>query len=78
MDRDISRLLKDALALPPEGRAALASSLIDSLDETVEPDAEKAWATEIRRRIADIDEGRVQLVPWAEAREAIHEIAAIS
>lgn len=71
MNPDVSRLLQDALALPPEGRAALASSLIDSLEETVEPDAEKAWAAEIRRRIEEIDEGRVQLVPWAEARETI-------
>jgi putative addiction module component (TIGR02574 family) len=71
MDPDVSKLLKVALALPAEGRAALAGSLIDSLDETVEPDAEKAWAMEIRRRIADIDEGRVRLVSWAEAREAI-------
>jgi putative addiction module component (TIGR02574 family) len=71
MDPDISKLLRDALALPPEGRAALASSLIDSLDETVEPDAEKAWAAEIRRRISEIDEGRVHLVPWTEARQAI-------
>ncbi len=71
MNPDVSKLLQDALALPPEGRAALASSLIDSLDETIEPDAEKAWAAEIRRRIADIDDGRVHLVPWAEAREMI-------
>ena len=71
MNPDVSRLLQDALALPPEGRAALANSLIDSLDETVEPDAEKAWAAEIRRRLEEIDEGRVQLVPWAEARETI-------
>ena len=71
MDPTVSRLLRDALALPAEGRAALASSLIDSLDETVEPDAEKAWAEEIRRRIVEIDEERVKLVPWAEERVAI-------
>ncbi len=33
MDQDVSELLKKALALPPEGRAALAGSLLDSLDE---------------------------------------------
>lgn len=71
MNPDVSRILKDALALPPESRAALAGSLFDSLDETVDPDSERAWATEIRRRLAEIDAGRVRLVPWAEARETI-------
>lgn len=71
MEPDITRILKDALALPPEARAALASSLIESLDDTVDEHAEEAWATEIRRRTAAIDSGATQLVSWAEAREAI-------
>jgi len=43
VDPNISKLLQDALELPPDGRAALAGSLIDSLDETVETEAEQAW-----------------------------------
>ena len=38
----MAKLLQDALELPPDGRAALTGSLIDSLDETVEPEAEQA------------------------------------
>ncbi len=37
-------ILKDALALPTEARAALAGSLLDSLDGEVDEDAEAAWA----------------------------------
>jgi hypothetical protein len=47
MTPEADRLLKEALQLPPEARAALAGSLIDSLDEAVDPDAEQAWAAEI-------------------------------
>lgn len=71
MDASVAKLLKDAMGLPPEGRAALAGSLIESLDEAVDADAEDAWADEIRRRIAAIDAGGVPLVPWAEARRSI-------
>ncbi len=71
MSADPSKLLDEALSLPPEARAALAASLIESLDETVDPDAEAEWAKEIARRVKDLDEGRVQTVPWAEVRRAI-------
>jgi putative addiction module component (TIGR02574 family) len=44
-------LLKKALALPDKERADLAGSLIDSLDQTVDEDAEAAWHSEILRRL---------------------------
>jgi len=71
MKQNISEILKKALKLPPEARAALAGTLIDSLDESVDKDAESAWEAEILMRLKEIDEGRVKLVPWAEARAKI-------
>jgi putative addiction module component (TIGR02574 family) len=68
MKQNIAEILKEALKLPPEARAALAGTLIDSLDETVDTDAESAWEAEIVMRLKEIDEGKVNLVPWAEAR----------
>jgi len=68
---DPGRLLEEALKLPAEARAALAGSLLDSLDETVDQDAEQAWEAEIARRIEDLDSGRVKAVPWSEARRRI-------
>jgi putative addiction module component (TIGR02574 family) len=59
-------ILKDALALPSETRAALADSLWDSLDPEV--DAEEAWRKEIHRRLAELDSGAVKAIPWSEAR----------
>lgn len=57
-------LLKHALTLPDKERAELASSLIDSLDPTVDSDAELAWQEEIARRLEEIESGRVKTVPW--------------
>lgn len=71
MKPDPGRLLEEALKLPAEARAALAGSLLDSLDETVDQDAEQAWEAEIARRIEDLDSGRVKAVPWSEARRRI-------
>lgn len=71
MSRPPAEVLKDALELPVEARAALVDSLLDSLDTAVDPNAEKLWRAEILRRAREIDEGSVQLVPWNELRSQL-------
>ncbi len=71
MPRDAAEILKDALALPPEARAALIGPLVDSLDTEVDEGVEEAWRAEIQRRLAEIDSGAVKLVPWDEARRLL-------
>jgi putative addiction module component (TIGR02574 family) len=71
MKRDAAEILKEALALPTEARAALAGSLLDSLDTDVDEDAEAAWAAEINRRVAELDSGAVTTIPWAEVRRRL-------
>jgi len=71
MKQNIAEILKEALKLPPEARAALAGTLLDSLDENVDRDAESAWEAEIVMRLKEIDEGKVNLIPWSEARAKI-------
>ena len=65
---DVEDLLRRAMQLPPEARAALAGSLLESLDEVVDADAEAAWAAENERRVQQVDSGSVKLEPWAEVR----------
>jgi len=71
MKENISDILKEALKLPPEARAALAGTLLDSLDETVDQGAESAWEAEVLLRLKEIDGGRLKLMPWSEARNKI-------
>lgn len=68
MSRDAGEILKEALALPPEARVALADSLWESIDSEVDSGAEEAWRQEIKRRIIDLDSGKVVAIPWSEAR----------
>jgi len=71
MTRETGELLKEAFALPAEARAALADSLLDSLDTEVDADAEAAWQIEIRRRVAELDSKIVSPLPWAEVRSRL-------
>ena len=64
-------LLQEAMKLPPEARAALAGSLLASLDSDVDADAEAAWKNEIERRVREIDQGTTKLVPWDEVRHRL-------
>jgi putative addiction module component (TIGR02574 family) len=74
MTPEISELLKKALALPPEARAALAGSLLESLEDDLDASAEEEWNQEIARRIAELDSRKVKPIPWAEARRQISTI----
>lgn len=71
MTTDPATLLKEALKLSPEARAALAASLLESLDDGVDEDAEAAWAAEVAKRLHELDSGAVTPIPWSEARRMI-------
>jgi putative addiction module component (TIGR02574 family) len=71
MPKDAAELLRDALSLPIEARAALADSLLDSLDVEVDGNAEEAWREEIYRRLQQIDSGDVRLIPWGDAQRRL-------
>ena len=68
MKRDPAEILKEAVALPKETRSALARSLQQSFDTELDEDAESAWATEVNRRVAELDNGALRTIPWAEVR----------
>ncbi|MBZ5567964.1 MAG: addiction module protein [Acidobacteriia bacterium] len=63
MSPEISDLLRRALALPVDERAALAHTLLDSLEVTDES-VQQAWDDEVARRIGDLKAGKAVTVPW--------------
>jgi putative addiction module component (TIGR02574 family) len=66
---DFSSVLSAAQQLPADDRVRL----IDALWETVPPDSEvtfsEQWAREIERRVAELDAGTVQTIPWSKIRQ---------
>jgi putative addiction module component (TIGR02574 family) len=69
MAEDAADLLTRALKLPPAARAALADSLVDSLES--DGDAEGIWRREIALRVRDIDSGAVQTLAWDQVRRQL-------
>lgn len=66
---EANELLKKALALTDHERAELAGNLIESLDTTVDDNADAAWQEEIARRLEEIRTGKVKTTSWDEVRE---------
>ena len=54
-----------ALQLTPADRARLVDRLIATLD--ADPEVEEAWAAEVERRNAEIENGSVSLLPGPES-----------
>ena len=71
MSTSADSILGTALTLPSDERARIAAKLIASLDEGEDANVEAAWATEIERRIAEIESGEAETVSWEEARARI-------
>ena len=69
MTQEAQELLKKALALPEKERADLAGSLIDSLDSTVDENAEAAWQEEIARRLEEVRSGKVKTTSWEDVQQ---------
>ncbi len=62
MSSGYEKVANAALALPPEARAMLAEDLVASLEVSQE-EIDDAWRVEIERRVKEIKEGKVQLIP---------------
>lgn len=63
---NFDEILSTALGLPSDERAMLADHLLASLDGLSQEEIDAAWAEEIEKRIRDIDEGKVELIPGEE------------
>ncbi len=64
------KLYDEAMKLGTEERSLLALRLLDSVGDAPEV-IENAWLEEARARLKDVDEGRLEPVPWEAARQRI-------
>jgi len=66
MAKSARELFEEAMKLDPEERATLMRLLIESVDAESEDGVEDAWRVEIERRMAELDSGTGQAMPWEE------------
>jgi len=62
-----------AKRLDPKERATLMRLLIDTLDADSEKGSEDAWRAEVERRVAELDSGAVDTIPWEELRARLYQ-----
>jgi len=77
MGSEVSDLLKRALALPVDERAALANTLLDSLD-TPNQSVDQAWDEEVVRRMEDLQAGRAITVAWEQLHRELLAMVSIN
>lgn len=68
-------LIKEALALPDAELASLIDGLLAALEPEKDAEVDLAWAAEIERRGAELQQGLVMAVPWNEVREKALRLA---
>ena len=69
-------IFRDAMALPTDARAELTERLVESLAQDISPEITTAQLAEVRRRIAQVESGEVELVPGDEALARVRNLLA--
>jgi len=67
MTQTVAKILQEAEQLTPEERVELADRLLESLAQTIPSELAQAQIAEVRRRIAQVEDGEDLLIPGKEA-----------
>ena len=73
MAATVERILEDALALTDDARLLWAERLVESVNASANPEIEGRQLAEVRRRMAEVSDGRVKLVPGEAALREVRE-----
>jgi len=60
------RVVEEALSLPADVRLSLVEKLLTSLNLPIDEEIGRLWAEEAERRVSQIEEGKIKLVPGEE------------
>ena len=74
MPMTVDQIVEEARQLPRQQVAELLDRLSLTLHEAIEPEIEKAWKQEIRRRLDELESGQVEGVPGEVVTERVRSI----
>jgi putative addiction module component (TIGR02574 family) len=71
----VDTLFDEGMKLPPRERRKLVDLLADTLPElgVAQAEIDACWEAEIKRRLDEVDSGRVKPIPAAEVHRRIEE-----
>ncbi len=65
------RISDEVLALPSEARLALVDKILTSLNLPTQPEIDRLWMEEVKRRVGEMERGETDLVPGEEVFDRI-------
>ncbi len=74
MPMTLDQIVEEASHLPREQVAEVVDRLTSALQTDVAPEIESAWKQETRRRLAELESGKVQAVPGDVVSSRIRKI----
>jgi putative addiction module component (TIGR02574 family) len=66
-----NKVFEEALSLPSDERIGLIHELLMSLNLPIQPEIDRLWAEEAERRVSQIEQGDVELIPGDKVFERI-------
>ena len=69
MSPALDKVTSEALELPNAERLSLAHALLESVEPPSSSEVENTWDDIIRQRIAEIDSGKVEGIPWDQVKQ---------
>lgn len=73
MTAEAKKIFDEALALPEHERRILIDALSDTFEHDV-ADLSPEWKKEIKGRIAELESGEVEAIPWEQVEAEVREI----
>lgn len=70
---EAKKIFEEALALPEQERRILIDALSDTFEHDV-ADLSPEWKKEIQGRIAELESGAVEAIPWEQVEAEVHEV----
>ena len=77
MPMTLDQIVEETRQLPSDVVAELVDRILLAQHGGIEPDIEAAWKNEVGRRIAEIEEGKVEGIPLEESLARIRKIAGL-
>ena len=69
----IDKVFDDALSLPSDARVVLVEKLLRSLNLPTRAEIDNLWAEEAERRVSQIDQGEIAVIPGDTVFERIRQ-----
>ena len=70
MNKD--QIISYIIDLPIDQRIEIADQVLQSLHQ-IDPDIEKVWAKEARRRLDDYEQGKVEAIPGEQVHDQLRD-----